>query len=112
MKKTLALLLSLVLLLPLFSGCSPEPVKMLWTYNDYGKTYSPGGPSATLKKLYNDSSTDGALFCIAIEDDGEETEEQRKARVQNSKPMGTRVEQDKRKYNRKQKHKREWKDYE
>ena len=41
-----------------------------------------------------------------------ETEEQRKARVQNSKPMGTRVEQDKRKYNRKQKHKREWKDYE
>lgn len=41
-----------------------------------------------------------------------ETEEQRKARVQNSKPMGTRVEQDKRKYNRKQKHKKEWKDYE
>ena len=41
-----------------------------------------------------------------------ETEEQRKARVQNSKPMGTRVEQDKRKYNRKQKHKRKWKDYE
>jgi hypothetical protein len=41
-----------------------------------------------------------------------ETQEQRKARVQNSKPMGTRVEQDKRKYNRKQKHKREWKDYE
>lgn len=41
-----------------------------------------------------------------------ETREQRKARVQNSKPMGTRVEQDKRKYNRKQKHKREWKDYE
>ena len=41
-----------------------------------------------------------------------ETQEQRKARVQNSKPMGTRIEQDKRKYNRKQKHKREWKDYE
>ena len=41
-----------------------------------------------------------------------ETQEQRKARVQNSKPMGTRAEQDKRKYNRKQKHKREWKDYE
>lgn len=41
-----------------------------------------------------------------------ETKEQRKARVQNSKPMGTRVEQDKRKYNRKQKHKKEWKDYE
>ena len=41
-----------------------------------------------------------------------ETQEQRKARVQNSKPMGTRVEQDKRKYNRKQKHKKEWKDYE
>ena len=40
-----------------------------------------------------------------------ETQEQRKVRVQNSKPMGTRVEQDKRKYNRKQKHKREWKDY-
>lgn len=41
-----------------------------------------------------------------------ESQEQRKARVQNSKPMGTRVEQNKRKYNRKQKHKREWKDYE
>jgi hypothetical protein len=41
-----------------------------------------------------------------------ESQEQRKARVQNSKPMGTRVEQDKRKYNRKQKHKKEWKDYE
>ena len=41
-----------------------------------------------------------------------ETQEQRKARIQNSKPMGTRIEQDKRKYNRKQKHKREWKDYE
>ena len=41
-----------------------------------------------------------------------ETQEQRKAIVQNSKPMGTRVEQDKRKYNRKQKHKKEWKDYE
>ena len=41
-----------------------------------------------------------------------ETQEQRKARVQNSKPMGTRVEQDKRRYNRKQKHKKEWKDYE
>ena len=41
-----------------------------------------------------------------------ETQEQRKARVQNAKPMGTKVEQDKRKYNRKQKHKREWKDYE
>lgn len=41
-----------------------------------------------------------------------ETQEQRKARVQNSKPMGTKVEQDKRKYNRKQKHKKDWKDYE
>lgn len=41
-----------------------------------------------------------------------ETEEQRKARVQNSKPMGTRIEENKRKYNRKQKHKKEWKDYE
>ena len=41
-----------------------------------------------------------------------ETQEQRKARVQNSKPMGTRVEQDKRTYNRKRKHKKEWKDYE
>ena len=41
-----------------------------------------------------------------------ESQEQRKARVQNSKPMGTRVEKDKRKYNRKQKHKKEWKDYE
>lgn len=41
-----------------------------------------------------------------------ESQEQRKTRVQNSKPMGTRIEQDKRKYNRKQKHKKEWKDYE
>ena len=41
-----------------------------------------------------------------------ETQEQRKARVQNSKPMGTRIEKDKRKYNRKQKHKKGWKDYE
>ena len=41
-----------------------------------------------------------------------ESAEQRKARVQNSKPMGTKVEKDKRKYNRKQKHKKEWKDYE
>jgi hypothetical protein len=40
-----------------------------------------------------------------------ESQEQRKTRVQNSKPMGTRIEQDKRKYNRKQKHKKEWKDY-
>ena len=40
-----------------------------------------------------------------------ESQEDRKRRVQNSKPMGTRVEQDKRKYNRKQKHKKEWKDY-
>ena len=41
-----------------------------------------------------------------------ESTEERKARVQNSKPMGTRVEKDKRKYNRKQKHKKEWKNYE
>ena len=41
-----------------------------------------------------------------------ETQEQRKARVQNSKPMGTRVEQDRRKYNRKQKHKKDLKNYE
>jgi len=41
-----------------------------------------------------------------------ETKEQRKTRVQNSKPMGTRVEENKRKYNRKQKHKKDWKDYE
>jgi hypothetical protein len=40
-----------------------------------------------------------------------ESAEERKKRVQNSKPMGTIVEQDKRKYNRKQKHKKEWKDY-
>jgi hypothetical protein len=40
-----------------------------------------------------------------------ESQEQRKTRVQNSKSMGTRIEQDKRKYNRKQKHKKEWKDY-
>jgi hypothetical protein len=49
---------------------------------------------------------------ISAEELMKESKEQRKARVQNSKPMGTRVEQDKRKYNRKQKHKKEWKDYE
>ena len=41
-----------------------------------------------------------------------ESMEERKARVQNSKPMGTRVEENKKKYNRKQKHKKEWKNYE
>lgn len=41
-----------------------------------------------------------------------ETQEQRKTRVQNSKPMGTRVEENKRKDNRKRKHKKDWKDYE
>ena len=41
-----------------------------------------------------------------------ESAEERKARVQNSKPMGTRVEENKKRYNRKQKHKKEWKDYE
>ena len=40
-----------------------------------------------------------------------ETEEQRKARVQNSKPMGTRVEQKKKAYKRHEKHKRGY-DYE
>ena len=49
---------------------------------------------------------------ISAEELMKESQEQRKARVQNSKPMGTRIEQNKRKYNRKQKHKREWKDYE
>lgn len=51
-------------------------------------------------------------FKLPPKDMLKETQEQRKARVQNSKPMGTRVEQDRRKYSRKQKHKREWKDYE
>ena len=41
-----------------------------------------------------------------------ESQEERKARVQNSKAMGTRVEKDRQKYNRKQKHKKEWKNYE
>lgn len=49
---------------------------------------------------------------ISIEDLMKESKEQRKARVQNSKPMGTRIEQSKKKYNRKEKHKKEWKDYE
>jgi hypothetical protein len=49
---------------------------------------------------------------ISAEELMKETQEQRKARVQNSKPMGTRIEQDKRKYNRKRKHKKDWKDYE
>jgi hypothetical protein len=34
-----------------------------------------------------------------------ETKEQRKERVRNSKPLGTRVEKDKSKYSRKKKHK-------
>ena len=41
-----------------------------------------------------------------------ESQEQRKVSVQNSKPMGTRVEENKRKYSRKRKHKKDWKDYE
>jgi hypothetical protein len=41
-----------------------------------------------------------------------ESQEERKRRVQNSKSMGTKVEQNKRKYNRKRKHKKDWKDYE
>lgn len=41
-----------------------------------------------------------------------ESQEERKRRVQNSKSMGTQVEKDKKKYSRKQKHKKEWKDYE
>lgn len=49
---------------------------------------------------------------ISAEELMKESQEQRKARVQNSKPMGTRIEQNKRKYNRKQKHKKDWKDYE
>ena len=48
---------------------------------------------------------------ISATDLMKESAEERKARVQNSKPMGTRIEKDKRKYNRKQKHKKEWKDY-
>ena len=37
-----------------------------------------------------------------------ETKEQRKERVRNSKPLGTRVEKDKSKYTRKQKHKEQF----
>ena len=40
-----------------------------------------------------------------------ENQEQRKVRVQNSKPMGTRVEQKKKAYKRHEKHKRGY-DYE
>ena len=41
-----------------------------------------------------------------------ESAEIRKARVQNSKPMGTKIEESKRKYNRKEKHKKGYQDYE
>ena len=41
-----------------------------------------------------------------------ESQEQRKVRVQNSKPMGTRVEQKKKAYKRHEKHKKEYQDYE
>ena len=37
-----------------------------------------------------------------------ESAEERKKRVQNQKPMGTQIEPDKKKYNRKQKHKKDW----
>lgn len=37
-----------------------------------------------------------------------ETKEQRKERVRNSKPLGTRVKKDKSKYTRKQKHKEQY----
>ena len=40
-----------------------------------------------------------------------ESQEERKRRVQNSKPMGTQIEKDKKKYNRKQKYKKRY-DYE
>ena len=41
-----------------------------------------------------------------------ESPEQRLARARKQRAMGTKVEKDKKKYNRKQKHKKEWKDYE
>lgn len=41
-----------------------------------------------------------------------ESREDRKRRIQNSKPMGTKVEPKKKAYNRKQKHKKRWEDYE
>lgn len=41
-----------------------------------------------------------------------ESVEERKQRVQNSKPMGTRVEEKKKAYKRHEKHKKEYQDYE
>jgi hypothetical protein len=76
----------------------------LWLYRvNWGKTF--GGDKMSKKRK-------SIKFELPPIDILKESAEQRKARVQNSKPMGTRVEKDKRKYNRKQKHKREWKDYE
>ena len=48
---------------------------------------------------------------ISAEELMKESQEQRKVRVQNSKPMGTRVEQKKKAYKRHEKHKRGY-DYE
>ena len=41
-----------------------------------------------------------------------ESQEQRRERVRKSRPMGTKVEKRKTAYNRKQKHKKRWEDYE
>ena len=41
-----------------------------------------------------------------------ESHEQRLARARTQRAMGTKIEKDKRKYNRKQKHKKDLKDYE
>ena len=68
---------------------------------------------STKGKGHNEMSKKKSIkFEIPPIDILKESAEERKARVQNSKPMGTRIEKDKRKYNRKQKHKKEWKDYE
>ena len=41
-----------------------------------------------------------------------ESQEQRRDRVRKSRPMGTKIQNKKKAYNRKEKHKRNWEDYE
>lgn len=41
-----------------------------------------------------------------------ESQEQRRERARKARPMGTKIERNKKAYSRKQKHKRGWEDYE
>ena len=87
MKKLLTLLLSILLLLPLFAGCQSEPepepeetgpTKMIWSYTDlvahdgvwwFKQPLDPNEGNCTerLQQLLDDPETDDALFQVMIE---------------------------------------------